>query len=475
MFRALRYFLLLAAVVAGAVWLAQRPGQVAIDWLGYRIEAPMALLVAAVLVLMLASGALARLWGALRRAPGDFRDWRQARRRRRGYEALTQGLVAIAAGDAESAARLAGRADALLGDPPLTMLLSAQAAQLNGDDKAAETYFTAMLDEPEMTFLGLRGLLTQAMRQGDTDRALALAKRAHEMRADATWPLMAMFDLQVGQGDWAGAVRTIGDASRRKLVDRDAAKRREAVLLYRQSLETPDDVDGDAAFRMTRRAHELAPDLAPATMRYAQLLLERRRRRRVPAILRQAWQRMPHPDFVPLWQACFPDDAPLQRVKRLRELTSVNPDHAESHIALAEACLDAELWGSARQHLEAAERTMPTGRVYRLLAGVEERERGDGEAVRGWLERAAAADPDPVWTCTSCGAATRHWAPVCAECGSFDSLAWRSPRRGVPVAIGAARPAALPVTGGRVEAGAGGDVPGDAGDSPQPGQARAAG
>ena len=49
-------------------------------------------------------------------------------KRRRGYKALSQGMVAVAAGDAGEAARLARRADGLLNDPPLTLLLSAQAA-----------------------------------------------------------------------------------------------------------------------------------------------------------------------------------------------------------------------------------------------------------------------------------------------------------------------------------------------------------
>jgi hypothetical protein len=48
-------------------------------------------------------------------------------------------MVAVAAGDAAEAGRQAKRADALLGDPPLTMLLSAQAAQLNGDDVKGDT------------------------------------------------------------------------------------------------------------------------------------------------------------------------------------------------------------------------------------------------------------------------------------------------------------------------------------------------
>src|SRR3546814_13347697 len=89
-------------------------------------------------------------------------------------------MVAVAAGDAQEAARWSRRADDLLEDPPLTLLLSAQAAQLNGDERAAEKYFNAMLEKPETRFLGLRGLLMPALPENDHRRALGFARQAHE-------------------------------------------------------------------------------------------------------------------------------------------------------------------------------------------------------------------------------------------------------------------------------------------------------
>ena len=68
--------------------------------------------------------------------------------------------------DLAGAQRQAKKADVLLNEPPLTMLLSAQAAQLDGDEQAAEGYFRAMLEREETRFLGLRGLITQAIKRG---------------------------------------------------------------------------------------------------------------------------------------------------------------------------------------------------------------------------------------------------------------------------------------------------------------------
>src|SRR3990170_6887831 len=231
MLRALVYFAQLALVVAAAVWLADRPGWVALDWLGYRLEAPVGLLLAAVLLVAAATALGYRAWRFVRRSPRRIARARADSRRRRGYRALTQGMVAVAAGDADEARRQAGRAKVLLNEPPLTLLLAAQTAQLNGDEAAARKYFAAMLERPETSFLGLRGLLTQALRGGDDAEALRLADRAHRERPKAAWAATTLLDLQLRAGDWAGAEGTLRRAAKLKAIAPATAQRRRAVLL----------------------------------------------------------------------------------------------------------------------------------------------------------------------------------------------------------------------------------------------------
>src|SRR6185312_12175791 len=141
--------------------------KVALTWQGWEIDTSVAVMGFATLVVALALAVLFTLLRLILRGPRAWARGRRERRRQQGYRALTQGMVAVAAGDAEEAQKLARKADSLLAEPPLTLLLSAQAAQLSGDEGAATRYFTAMLERPETEFLGLRGLLMQALRGGD--------------------------------------------------------------------------------------------------------------------------------------------------------------------------------------------------------------------------------------------------------------------------------------------------------------------
>jgi len=160
--RLILFLVLAIATVALAGWFATEPGSVTLTFRGWQVEtsAGVAALGGAALVIM----GIAVYWlvSSIFSAPRRIRAWNRVRRTDRGLKALAAGMVAVAAGDPRGASRQAKRAENLLDVAPLTLLLSAQAAQLEGDDKAAENYFKDMLERPDTEFLGLRGLLLRA-------------------------------------------------------------------------------------------------------------------------------------------------------------------------------------------------------------------------------------------------------------------------------------------------------------------------
>jgi hypothetical protein len=166
MLRMILWFVLLAAIAALIAWLADRPGEIVINWLGYRIETSLAV---AVLASSRCWPVLGLVWGVLRRllhVPGAIADYVRIRRRRRGHEALSRGIVAVAAGDRDTARRHADLAARLLPGDPLARLLEAQTAQLRGDHARVERVFADMLADPDTEVVALRGLYGRARQAG---------------------------------------------------------------------------------------------------------------------------------------------------------------------------------------------------------------------------------------------------------------------------------------------------------------------
>ena len=423
-------FLVAVIVVAGvATWISEPPGRVQISWGDYMIETTPAALAAAIAVaaaiVLVIAGVVRVVWIGPRRIARA----RRRRRERLGYRALTQGLVAAAAGDPKRARRFARRADLLLDEPPLTLLLSAQAAQLEGDDHAARNYFEAMLDQPATAFLGLRGLLIQAERTGDTATALALAERAFALRPETPWVLTALLELQTRAGRWSDALVTAKHALRHGAVSEKAGRRRQAGLLFERARVLREEGEIKEALRIAEEARAADASFLPAALLGAGLAKEAGRDNAASRVVAEAWRDCPHPALGRLFLSLHAGSSAIERLKRVEKLVADNNEHAESRMLLARQALDAKQWGTARRHLERAAAEHPTVTVYRLLARLTEAENGDGEAVRRYLRRASEAPLDPAWLCTRCVSAVPAWSIVCGRCGAFDSIEWRAPPR----------------------------------------------
>lgn len=422
--------MLIAAAVAVAVFFADHPGHVAIVWQGWRVDTSIGVLAAAMVLLAGLAGSLALVVSALGRVPGRLRRRRAARRRRAGETALNRGLVALAAGDAGAARVQSLRAASLLDDAAIALLLAAEAAQRQGDAAEAGRAYTALLARPHTEFLGLRGLIGQALRGGDDATARRLAERARRLRPDAGWLVEGLLELQARAGDWMAAQQTLAAAMRNKTLPATPARHSQAVVLLELSRAAERRGETGAAVKLAARSQARAPDLAPAAAHHARLLRELGRRRAADRAIERAWRRAPHPELAGLYLDNRPDAAPLSRAAAVQRLIAGNPDAPESHLAIAEAALDARLWGEARHHLgraiAAASPAGPARRLCLLVARLEEGE-ANAAAARDWRDRALGAPHDPCYRCARCAGDTGEWAPLCPYCGGFDTLSWQVP------------------------------------------------
>ncbi len=439
--------ILVLLLVAGAVFVADRPGSVVVEWQHWRLDTSVAVLALGTAFAALAGGWLFIVARKLIRAPRDFLNARRERKRREGYRALTHGLAAAAAGDAIEAQRHARRASKLLSEKPLTLLLSAQAAQLAGDADSAKRHFTAMLEEPETAFLGLRGLIARAIQAGDEALALKLLEQARKLRPRTPWVLQGRYELLARALRWDEAEAALAEAIRFKGVNAEEARHHRAALLYERGRDAQASGRARDALDLAERAHALDPGFAPATAMCAQLLEAAGKKRRARKTIEAAWRLSPHPDLARSYGALYAGESDLARVKRFERLAEINPGHAESELALGRAALKARLWGEARRHLQAAgadgDATPP--RLCRLMAEIEEAQNGDLAASRVWLERAAnSTSPDPAYACNACGGLSPSWAPLCPHCRSFDALVWRArPGEGAGARAAAFLPASI--------------------------------
>ncbi len=420
MIRLLRPFILLVVIAAAVAWLADNPGRLELDWQGYRIESSIALL--------LTIGIL--LYALLRLPFWVYDRWRGARgqltRQNSGIDALTRGMTAIAAGNANDAKRHAARAARLLHDAPLSLLMQAQAAELRGDEPAARGYFQSMLAAPETEFLGLRGLLAQAMRQGDRAYAERLVDRAMRLQPKSPWLIRNKFEIECAAGAWPQARETLDRAVQTKLITGVERTRRRAILAYAEACQALEQGADMQALASAQTALKGAPDLTPAAILAARLLAQSGKPDKAARLLEKAWAQAPHPDLAVAYAALVPTETAAQRVVRMRRLIAANPEHLESRLLGAEAALAAGEIARARELLNPLSGSDASQRVCTLMAQLAQAQGMGAPEAQKWLARAPHAAPDPAWHCQACGKPAPDWRMQCPSCGEFDSIKWRT-------------------------------------------------
>lgn len=423
MIRLVILLFVLAAIAFGASWIADRPGEIAVVWQGWRVETTVPV---ALVVIALVAGLVLLLWRLLMMLldiPGYISHLSRRRKREKGWEAVTRGLLAIGTGDGATARRARAEAVRLLPNEPLTHLLTAQEAQFEGEHEVAVITFQAMAEKPETRLLGLRGLHIEARKAGNLDAAAAFAEQAADAAPTLVWANDAVIEARCLAHDYAGALGVLERQMAKKGIDKTQYRRRRAVILTAEALELEHEKP-DLARERALEAVRLAPTLVPAAAVAGRLLGAAGQLRKATKIVEAAFIAHPHPELAEVEAHLRPGDSAKERLLRVRDLFLRAPDHRESAIALAHAAIDAQDYIQARAVLEPL-LNAPTQRICLLMAELEAAEHGDIGKAREWTTRAVNAARDPAWIAD--GVVSNQWAPLSPITGKLDVFVWAVP------------------------------------------------
>jgi len=417
-----RLSLLVLAALA-VVWLAERPGSIAIHWQGQDVELSVfvgvILLVSLFAVLFFVIWLFRRIW----RAPAVLRGSRKARREKRAYEALSRGIIAAGAGDSAAAARHAAIAGETLKHEPLVKLLGAQAAQLRGDKAEVARVFEAMSQHHDTALLGLRGLHGQARDQGDWQAAHQHAEAALSRNQGLGWAQLAMLHSLTRKQDWQGAAKIVEKMAKSGALAKAEAAQKQAALLCAAAMAS-EEKDKAAALKLASEAHALDATLTPAALTMARIYTTQAQPKRALKALRETWLKAPQRDLASAAAAAV-DDTPEDKFERVRDLVGKEPATAEGRFALAHAAVLANRFEAARDILLADAKSEPAAGICALLAQIYDA-LGNAETSKSWLSRGLSAQADPMWM--SDGRPVAQWMPLSPVSGEVVPCEWRSPQ-----------------------------------------------
>ncbi len=426
MIRLLAFAVIVLALGYGFSWLADRPGDLSLVWGGELYQTK---LIVAASILIAIVAAVMVLWWLVRliwTSPHSVTRYFRARKRDRGYQALSTGLIAAGAGNALLARKMAARSRGLIrsDQEPLINLLEAQAALIEGKHDEARAKFEEMANDPETRELGLRGLYLEAKRLGATEAAQQYAEKAADKAPYLPWAAQAALENRSREGRWDDAIRLLDQQKAARVLEKDEANRLRAVLL---TARAGDRLEGDPAGARedALNALKLCDDLVPAALTAAMGLFREDKVRKAASVLEQIWKEEPHPEVGKAYVRARSGDTVGDRLKRAERLEAMCPNNVESLLISAQAALDAGNFAKARTKAEAAARIDAREGAFLLLADIEEAETGDQGRVRHWMAQALRAPRDPAWVAD--GFVSDKWLPISPVTGKLDAFQWKAP------------------------------------------------
>jgi HemY protein len=419
----------IGVIAAIAIYLIKYPGQIQLDWLGYRLQVSVVFFLTILFIALGLMVFLIKILKGLWFFPQRWSACRQKRKRQKGEKAFLEGLSAIAGGELEEAGKQARIAIKNLPEQPLSAVIAAQAAFMGGKTEEALKFFQQLQQTPATRFLGLRGEALQALRQGDWPAAQRALRQAATLRPDSPWALKHLFETDLRLGGYDRGEAVLKQLQTRKLIDA-AQQRRYQALVYWLKAQTAQQAHDFSRFQhYIKKAHERAPELVEVAAQYAAYEIENGSAKHAQKILAQTWFYQPHPELVTLFKKIEMDKSSLDFYRYLAGLVVEDANSFDANVILAEVAITAKLWGQARRHLQTSHRARETQRSCQLMATLIRGETPqEGEAAKVWEQKALSTSPGPLWLCHQCQGQQTQWNIFCNHCGGLDTVTWSLPQ-----------------------------------------------
>lgn len=424
--RLLSVLVLSAPVIFVTLWFSDNSGQVAVEWLGWRIETNVPVFLVVLLAIFVVLFLIEHGLSTIASLPIRLRSTRKAKGVEKGLAALVASLDAAAAGDSEMGRRLGAEAARHLGSADLAQRLDRLMPKPVEPPQPPKGTKKAGMREAGIGgfFRRLTGRKTLSAHPPESPAPspskaplprMPAAASPPPPVAPASTPLdEAGLDLAVQAGDWSRALELIDAAVPCPLHWRAMILTAQANTLV---LSAPDQ-----ARAVTEQAVTADPSFLPAIELALRLDVAANRRAQAEELLSKIWPQTPSFRFLELCTPLWAGEKGEACIARVDALVKSNPDHPESHLAKGAAAMAAGHWGPARLHLVAAIKASPSARAFQLMSTVEEKDGGDAAAIRMWLRRAGDAANGSAWRCAQCGTDHSEWAILCPSCSAIGKI-----------------------------------------------------
>ncbi|WP_085630155.1 heme biosynthesis protein HemY [Pseudomonas sp. R16(2017)] len=400
-------FLAIAVTAALGLAIAQHSGYVLVAYKSFRYESSLWATLALVAVLWLLIWAVKALVELVLTSGGVVNPWSRRNRSRRVQVAIEHGQLDLAEGRWASAQRHLYRAAEAERQPLLYYLGAARAANEQGNYDECDRLLERALERQPQAELAIA--LSHAQLQtdrGDTDGALETLQAMHGRHPHNAQTLRQLQRLHQQRGEWSAVIRLLPELRKDKVLPpAELTELERRAWGQNLSLAAQREEDGTVGQQSLERAWQQLTSAqrqeAPLVLAYAEQLRQLGAQVEAEEVLRNALKRKYDSHLARLYGLVRGND-PARQLQTAEGWLKEHPADPSLLLTLGRLCLQASLWGKARDYLESSLRTQRNpeacAELARLLARLGDTERSNQlfQEGLGLLDDRLLAAPLPV-------------------------------------------------------------------------------
>lgn len=357
-FLAVLAVLLLVAVLGMAV--AEDPGYLLIAWRDMSLETSVWVGLVFLLFLWLALSLLRALVRVLNSTGRRINPWSRHHRRQRANRLTTRGLLEFAEGHWKAARRMLQRAAPAADQPLINYLAAARAAHEQGDDAAADALLKQAYEStPEAEVAIAVSQAQMQLARGQYEQALATLTRLRERKPKHVYALKLMSRLYLRLQDWDRLEALLPELRQQRALPREDFRQLEREVyqaLLRQAGERGQYQQPGEAHPLTscwervpRSLHADETLLATYVIQLRQLGLDAVAEKTLAPVVAKAYN-----DRLMHLYGLLGGEHPERQLASAEKWLSAQPYNPVLLLALGRLALRNQLWGKARDYLEAS-------------------------------------------------------------------------------------------------------------------------
>lgn len=350
--RVLIIVLLVLGTAVGFTLLAQRdPGYVLINYAGWSIESSFSIFLLATAIAFFAFYLLLRLLFGTLHLPRRVLWWRRHHQAAHARELTNKGMLALAEGNWARAEKKLSRAAAHSNTPLINYLGAARAAQKQGEELRRDDYISQAYQSMPDAELAVG--LTQAdlqLSQGQAEQALATLHYLRTIAPKHGYVLYLLKKLYERMQSWDDLLHLLPDLHKHHVINEEAF----SVLEHRVHSERMNNATTvekleDVWLDVPRKLHHDAEMLHYYAEGLCRLNEEQKAEEVLHGYLKKHWD----PTLIRLYGQVRGTDLNRQQATAEHWLRE-HEHHPELLLALGRLSLHNQLWGKARNYLEAS-------------------------------------------------------------------------------------------------------------------------